>query len=146
MRDAATRKADVLAALERQEDVWLATASLQGHPYVIAVSCWWDGLDVVIATRGESPTGRNLKATGEARVAVGAPADAMVIGARVVKSHPVDEEGKVAGGFAAAVGWDPREVGTGWMFFRLRPNSVQAFRGYDELDGRDVMKDGEWLA
>ena len=75
MRDTGTRKADVLAALERHGDVWLATASLQGHPYVIAVSSWWDGLDLVIATREESHTGRNLRANGEARVATGSPAD-----------------------------------------------------------------------
>jgi hypothetical protein len=29
--------------------------------------------------------------------------------------------------------------------FRLRPVRVQAYRGYDELEGRDVMRDGDWL-
>jgi hypothetical protein len=141
-----TRKSDVLAVLEKHGELWLATASLQGNPYVIAVSSWWDGLDLVVATREESRTGRNLKAGGEARVAAGSPADAIVIGAKVVKSHSVEELPKVAEGFAAAAGWDPRQAGTGWMFFRLRPNSIHAYRGYDELDGREVMKNGEWLA
>jgi len=31
------------------------------------------------------------------------------------------------------------------MFFRLRPNRIQAFRGYDEIEGRDVMLRSRWL-
>jgi hypothetical protein len=51
----------------------------------------------------------------------------------------------VAEGFSRAVGWDPREVGEGWAFFRLRPLRIQAYRGYDELEGRDVMRGSRWL-
>jgi nitroimidazol reductase NimA-like FMN-containing flavoprotein (pyridoxamine 5'-phosphate oxidase superfamily) len=140
------RKADVLATLERHADVWLTTATLQGRPHLIAVSAWWDGTDLVIATRQDSRTGRNLAANRLASVAAGSPADAVVVTAEVVKSHPVDEETRTAEGFAAAVAWDPREVGQGWMFFRLRPQRINAYRGYDELDGREVMRDGRWLA
>jgi hypothetical protein len=32
------------------------------------------------------------------------------------------------------------------MFFRLRPIRIQAFRGYDEIGGRDVMVRSRWLA
>ena len=42
--------------------------------------------------------------------------------------------------------WDPREVGEGWTFYRLRPTRIQAYRGYDELEGRDVMRGSAWLA
>ncbi len=52
----------------------------------------------------------------------------------------------MARGFATAVGWDPREAGKGWIFFRLRPTRIQAYRGYDELEGRDVMRDSTWLS
>ena len=44
------------------------------------------------------------------------------------------------------MGWDPREVGEGWAFFRLRPSRIQAYRGYEELEGRDVMRNSRWLA
>ncbi|HEY3588073.1 MAG TPA: pyridoxamine 5'-phosphate oxidase family protein [Myxococcaceae bacterium] len=135
----------MLAALERNADVWLTSASLQGRPHRVAVSGWWDGTDLVIATREDSRTGRNLAANRLAAVAAGSPADAVVITAEVVKSHPVDEEKRTAEGFAEAVGWDPREVGEGWMFFRLRPQRINAYRGYDELDGREVMREGRWL-
>jgi hypothetical protein len=57
-----------------------------------------------------------------------------------------EAEPRLAEGFAKGVGWDPREVGDGWVFYRFRPTRIQAYRGYDELDGRDVMRDSRWLA
>ena len=145
MRDTATRKADVLAALEKQHDLWLASADVAGRPHLIAVSAWWDGTGLIIATTGSSKTARNLAMNPAARVARGAPADAIVIDAQMIESRAVEDSAELAGGFAAAVGWDPREVGEGWMFFRLRPNRIQAFRGYDEIEGRDVMLRSRWL-
>ncbi|MGA7910914.1 MAG: pyridoxamine 5'-phosphate oxidase family protein [Candidatus Dormiibacterota bacterium] len=141
-----TRKADVLAALGRQKDLWIATADLGGRPHLIAVSAWWDGSGVVIATVGTSRTARNLASNPTARLALGAPDDVIVIDARGTDGRPASEASELAGGFAAAVGWDPREVGEGWVFFRLEPVRIQAYRGYDELDGRDVMRNSRWLA
>lgn len=146
MRDTPTRKADVKAALQQQADMWLSTADSAGRAHLIPVSAWWDGTDLVIATTGASRTARNMKANRAARVAVGSPADAIMIDADVVESRAVDGSAELAGKFAAAVGWDPREVGPGWVFFRLRPTRIQAYRGYDELEGRDVMRASRWLA
>ncbi len=145
MRDTATRKADVLSALEKQHDVWLATADVAARPHLIAVSAWWDGADLVIATTGASKTARNLAMNPIVRVARGAPSDAIVIDAQMIDSRAVEDSAELAGGFAAAVGWDPREMGGGWMFFRLRPTRVQAFRGYDEIEDRDVMVRSRWV-
>jgi hypothetical protein len=146
MRDTATRKADALAELEQQADMWLSTADPAGRPHLIPVSAWWDGTDLVIATTGSSRTARNMKANRSVRVAAASPADAIMIDADVVESRAVDDSAGLAGGFAAAVGWDPREVGPGWVFFRLRPIRIQAYRGYDELEGRDIMRASSWLA
>ena len=146
MRDAATRKADVLAALEKQKDVWLATSDVAGRPHLIAVSAWWDGHELVIATRGTTKTARNLAMNPAAKVARGAPSDAIVIDAQMIDSSAVEDSAELASGFAAAVGWDPREAGDGWMLFRLRPTRIQAYRGYDEIKGRDVMLRSRWLA
>lgn len=146
MRDTKTRKADVLAALERQKDLWIATADPAGRPHLIAVSAWWDGSAVVIATLGTSLTARNLAANRLARLALGTPDDVIVIDARSSESRPVSDSAELAGKFAAAVGWDPREAGEDWVFFRLEPQRIQAYRGYDELEGRDVMRDSRWLA
>jgi hypothetical protein len=147
MRTIQERKADVLAALERNGDVWIATASRSGLPHLVAVSAWWQGVDFVIATIGSSRTARNLDAGAVARLALGAPDDVIVIDARLTESNPVaDAEPALQAGFAAAVGWSPLEEPGSWRFFRLAPARIQAYRGYGELAGRDVFNDGAWLA
>jgi len=145
MRDVQQRKADVLAALGAQQDLWLASADASGRPHLIAVSAWWDGAEIVIATTAASRTARNLSANPVVRLALGLPSDAVVVDARVVEARPAEEAEVLARGFAAAVGWNPREVGPGWSFYRLKPVRIQAYRGYDELAGRDVMLRSEWL-
>ncbi len=145
MRDVATRKQDVLAALERQGSFWLATAGTDARPHVICVSAWWDGQDLVVTTRGSSRTARNLEANPRVTLAGGDPSDAIVIEADAVESGSADAKGELADGFKAAMGWDPREM-DGWKMFRLRPVRVHAFRGYDEIAGREVMRAGRWLA
>jgi hypothetical protein len=146
LRTVAARKADVLAALEAQGDLWLATADRSGRPHLIAVSAWWDGADLIVATTSASRTATNLQAGGGVRLAGGSPADAILVDTKLVESVQVGEAPEVASGFAKAVGWDPSEVGEGWAFFRLRPTRIQAYRGYGELEGRDVMRNSRWLA
>lgn len=145
MRDAMSRKADVLAALETQKDVWLATADLAGRPHVIAASAWWDGAELVVATRAGTKTARNMEANPIVRIASGAPSDAIVIAAQMIESRMAKDAPDLAGGFAVACGWNPAEEWPEWMLFRLRPTRIQAFRGYEEVRGRDVMVRSEWL-
>ena len=144
MRDRATRKKDVLAALERQGHYWLATADVGGRPHVIGVSAWWDGSELVVTTLGTSKTARNMAMNPLVTLAGGDPSDAVVIHAQVIDSSGVEDLPELAAGFTAAMGWDPREMG-GWMFFRLRPTRIQAFRGYGEIQDRDVMVRSRWL-
>jgi hypothetical protein len=146
LRTVEARRADVLVALEAQRDLWIATADTSGKPHLIAASAWWDGTDLVVATRGDSRTASNLVVGSEVRLAAGSPADVIMVDARVVDSVPAGEAGELADGFTIAVGWDPREVGEGWVFYRLRPTRIQAYRGYDELEGRFVMRNSRWLA
>lgn len=146
-RSTRQRKADVLAALERNGDVWLATASASGQPHVIAVSSWWDGSLLVVATTAGSRTARNLDSTHVARIALGTPDDVTMIDVVGSDSTPVlAANPELREGFKAAVGWDPAEEGSDWKFFRLRPSRIQAYRGYGEVPGRDVMRDARWLA
>ena len=145
LRTAEARKADVLATLGRQKDVWLATADRSGRPHIIAVSAWWDGERLVVATRAASRTARNLAANPVARLALGSPADATLIDVAAASAIPVDDE-DLASGFTKTMGWDPRTVGEGWVFIPLEPVRIQAYKGYDELEGRDVMKASRWLS
>src|SRR5258706_145482 len=64
-------------------------------------------------------------------------------GARLERARPLPAS---ADGVEASAGWDPREEGGGWVFYRLKPSRIQAYRGYAELEGRMVMKDSRWLA
>jgi len=105
LRTVEARKAEVLAALERQGDLWLATGDSAGRPHLIAVSAWWDGTDLVVATTAGSRTAANLAAGRNARLAAGATNDVVMIDARVVESTPATQAAEVADGFAIAVGW-----------------------------------------
>ncbi len=145
MRSVEERKRDVLAVLDGQGHMWLATAH-EGRPHAIGVSAWWDGVDVVVTTVGTSRTARNLRESRVASLVAGSPDDAVVIQADLVESMPAATADELAKQWLAVMGWDPREVGEGWDFFRLRPARMQAFRGYEEIEGRDVMRQGRWLA
>jgi hypothetical protein len=147
LRSVQQRKADVLAALNNGPEGWLATAATGGRPHLITVSSWWDGERIVVTTLGTSRTARNLAASGQARLGLGSPEDVIVIDVSVVEHVPVQEaDPSLADGFAATVGWDPRQIDASWQFFTLQPRRIQAYRGYDELEGRDVMREGRWLA
>ena len=145
MRSVDERKRDVIAVLEAQSHMWLTTAH-EGRPHAIGVSAWWDGADLVVTTIGTSRTAVNLREARTATLVAGAPDDAVVIVADLIESMPAAGAEQVARGFSNAMGWDPREVGEGWDFFRLRPSRIQAFRGYEEIEGREVMRRGRWLA
>jgi hypothetical protein len=69
-----------------------------------------------------------------------------MIDARLIETTLAENAPEVAVGFSSAVGWDPRDEGAGWAFFRLRPTRIQAYRGYEELEGRDVMRNSRWMA
>ncbi|MGH2465887.1 MAG: pyridoxamine 5'-phosphate oxidase family protein, partial [Candidatus Limnocylindrales bacterium] len=86
-------------------------------------------------------------ATEVARLALGAPDDVIVVDARLTASVLVrSADAPLQAGFAAAVGWSPIDEPGDWRFFRLAPSRIQAYRGYGELEGRDVFNAGRWLA
>ena len=144
MRDSATRKRDVLAALDKQGHYWLATAPISGRPHIIAVSGLWNGHELVVTTVGTSLTAKNMAMNPLVTLAGGDPSDAIVIQAQMIESATVEDATEIAGEWKAAMGWDPREM-DGWMFFRLRPTRIQAFRGYEEIGNRDVMIRSRWV-
>ena len=80
------------------------------------------------------------------RLAFGSSSDVVMVDARVADSEPAgDGASELAQGFAAACGWNPGEEKGDWSFFRLQPRRIQAYRGYEETAGRDVMLRGDWL-
>ena len=144
-RDRETRKADTLAMLATQAiDVWVATASAAGAPYLVPVSLAWVDERAVIAVEGSSVTARNLTASGEARLAIGPTRDVVMIDAVLDKAVDVAADDALGAAYVAQADWDPRRS-PGYVIFVLRPVRVQAWREVDEIPGRTLMRDGSWL-
>jgi hypothetical protein len=145
-RSTPQRTSDVRATLDDQRELWLATADRQGRPHMIAASYCWNGERITVTTVAGSRTADNLSTTRLARIAIGSPDDVVMIDASLIDSRSVLESpSQIGDGFAAAVGLDPREIAGDWAFYHLLPSRIQAYRGYDELAGRDVMRSGKWV-
>ena len=138
------RRRDTEHRLTHDVDVWVATASADGEPYLVPLSFDWDGEAVLLATT-ESPTARNLTATRVVRLGLGLTRDVVLIEG-TVEVLELDELPREQGDrFAARAGFDPRVLGTPYRWFRVTPRRVQAWREEDELKGRELMRDGRWL-
>ena len=140
------RRRDALDRLQRDVDGWVATADpARGTPYLVPLSFLWDGEALLVATPSHSPTGRNLRATGKVRVGVGPTRDLVLIEGTVAAAVAAgDVPDQVGDAFAAQAGFDPRQL-DGYLYFRIAPRRLQAWREADELEGRDLMRDGRWL-
>jgi hypothetical protein len=62
-RSRAQRRSDTEDQLTHDIDVWVASASADGAPYLVPLPFDWDGEALLVATPTNSPTGRNLAAT-----------------------------------------------------------------------------------
>lgn len=152
-RTTSQRVADTHRLLETAPSGWLSTASTKGRAHLIACTAWWreregerDG-EVVVATVGTTRTARNLRATRHARLALGSPEDAVLVDLEAVDLTPVlQAPAALRAGFHQAAGWDPAEEGPDWVFVRFRPTRIQAYRGYGEVQGSEVLRDGRWAA
>ncbi|MFE1878985.1 pyridoxamine 5'-phosphate oxidase family protein [Streptomyces diastatochromogenes] len=143
-RTAAQRKHDVLARLEQEIDIWVATADADGLPCLVPLWFAWDGESLWLSTRGTNPTGRNLRDGGRTRLALGHTRDVVLIDGDVRAFGAEDVPEAAADAFAAKTGWDPRTDSPSYAYFQVRPNAVQAWRAEHELRGRHLMRDGEW--
>jgi hypothetical protein len=138
------RKQDTLDRLENDVDAWVSTAE-DGTPYLVPLSFLWDGASLLLATAAASPTGRNLRATGKTRLGIGQTRDVVLVEGTVEALTAGELPDGVGDAFAAKTGFDPRQLTTDYLYFRIRPQRVQAWREEDELVGRDLMRDGQWL-
>src|SRR5262245_63422594 len=78
-RPRAQRRRDTEQRLAHDVDVWVASASADGVPYLVPLSFDWDGEALLVATPTDSPTGRNLAATLTARIGLGLTRDVTMI-------------------------------------------------------------------
>jgi hypothetical protein len=137
------RKREALERLEHDVDAWVATADgASGTPHLVPLSFLWEGETLLVATPASSPTGRNLQVSGKVRLGIGLTRDVVLVEGTVEARAEVPEE--VGDAFAAKTGFDPRAL-EGYVYFRIRPQRLQAWREENELKGRELMRGGEWL-
>jgi hypothetical protein len=144
-RSSTQRRRDTERRLERDVDLWVATASVDGQPYLVPISFDWDGETLLVATPSGSPTGRNLAATAAVRLGLGHTRDVTMIDGAVEVLELDALEPERADRFAERTGFDPRELTTSYRWFRITPCRIQAWREEDELPDRGLMRDGRWL-
>ena len=145
-RSPAQRRRDTEQRLTHDIDLWVASASADGGPYLVPLSFDWDGEAVLVATPAKSPTGRNLAATQTARLGLGHTRDVSMIEGDVevleIDALPQERGDR----FATRASFDPRAQDTPYRWFRISPRRIQAWREVNELPDRELMRDGRWLA
>lgn len=140
------RKHDTLQRLEHDVDAWIATAGEEGGtPWLVPLSFLWDGSSLLVATPSASPTSRNLLASGNVRVGIGPTRDVVLIEGTVIALAAIEIPVGVADAFAAKTGFDPRLESNPYVYFRIHPQRIQAWREENELKDRALMRDGAWI-
>jgi hypothetical protein len=141
------RKADAVAKLAAIEaNVWVASASPTGGVHLVPVTHTWNGSQVVLTTEPRSRTVANITANPRVRLALGETRDVVMVDAVLVESVPAAEAPEVlAGGYAAQAGWDPRTDAGDYVYLVFGPERIQVWREDEDLAGRTVMRNGEWV-
>src|SRR5262245_56824410 len=144
-RSRAQRRRDTEHRLANDIDVWVASASADGAPYLVPLSFDWDGEALLVATPTDSPTGRNLAGRRTVRLGLVHTRDVSMIEGEV-EVLEIDALPRERGDrFAARTGFDPRALATPYRWFRISLRRIQAWREVNELPGRELMRDGRWL-
>lgn len=142
-RSGSQRKADTLEKLRTDVDLWVASASEDGRAYLVPLSYYWDGSTLTIATPATSVTARNLTRAGWARVALGPTRDVVIIDGPV-EAIRLGTDPDLEEAHARASGFDPRTLSEEYVYLRITPHAIQAWREANELDGRQLMRNGGW--
>jgi hypothetical protein len=145
-RSRAQRRRDTEHRLAHDIDLWVASASADGAPYLVPLSFDWDGEALLVATAADSLTGRNMAATRTVRMGLGLTRDVTMIEGEVevleMDALPQERGDR----FAARSGFDPRALASPYRWFSISPRRIQAWREVNELPDRELMREGRWLA
>ncbi len=145
-RSTAQRQADTLARLASTVDCWVPSSGARGDAYLIPLSFVWHEGRVILATLGASSTVRNLRRSGRLRVALDGTRDVVIVAGDVAIVAQNALDGAAAVAFRAAAGFEPRREANTYVYLVLTPRSILAWREENELAGREIMREGQWLA
>ena len=144
-RPLSVRKQDTLHRLVHDVDAWVATADPDGTPYLMPLSFWWDGETLLISTAKNNPTARNLRRNPVLQLSLGHTRDVIHITATAEALESGDLTEVEGDAFAEKAGFDPRSL-PNYLYFRLTPTKIQAWREVNELQDRVLMESGAWLS
>ncbi|MYV57372.1 pyridoxamine 5'-phosphate oxidase family protein [Streptomyces sp. SID3212] len=144
-RQTAERVRDVLARLVAERDVWVSTAHPDYGPHQVPLWFFWDGQAVWMCTSATSATARNVREEPRVRLALPDAFDVVLLQGEAECFPDQDVLVSAAEAFAGKFGWDPRAEEGSFLYVRVVPTAVRAWRGTSELRGRVVMRDGMWL-
>ncbi|KOV60585.1 pyridoxamine 5'-phosphate oxidase family protein [Streptomyces sp. MMG1121] len=141
-RGLAERRRDTLKRLATDRDVWVSTAHPDHGPHQVPLWFLWDGRAMWMCTGATSVTARNVRAEPRVRLALPDSFDVVLIQGEA-ETHPAQEvPADAAQAYTETFGWDPRTEDGPFMYVRVVPNTVRAWRGEPELRGRVIMRDG----
>ncbi|MFJ8885066.1 pyridoxamine 5'-phosphate oxidase family protein [Streptomyces sp. NPDC102402] len=144
-RRTAERVHDALERLVAERDVWVSTAHPDHGPHQVPLWFRWDGRAVWMCTGATSVTARNVRAEPRVRLSLPDTHDVVLLqgDAECFSDQEVPQDAAEA--FTDKFGWDPRVEDGPFLYVRVVPRTVRAWRGEPELRGRVVMRDGTWL-
>ncbi|MFP3991293.1 pyridoxamine 5'-phosphate oxidase family protein [Streptomyces sp. E11-3] len=135
---------DVRERLEKDADVWVATASEGGAPVLVPLSFVWDDGALLMSTKRVNATARNLTPGGPVMLSLGHTRDVVLVEGTATAVEGAELPAASADAFAHKTGFDPRDR-QAWVYLRVVPRVVKTWREENELAGRVVMRDGAWL-
>jgi general stress protein 26 len=144
-RTTAERVRDTLERLTAERDIWVSTAHPEHGPHQVPLWFLWDGRAVWMSTSSSSATARNVREEPRVRLALPDSLDVVLLQGTAegfpAQAVPAD----AAQAFTDKFGWDPRTEERPYLYVRVVPTTVRAWRNEPELSGRVIMRDGTWL-
>ncbi|MFF8382026.1 pyridoxamine 5'-phosphate oxidase family protein [Streptomyces sp. NPDC015661] len=145
VRDTAERRRDTLERLASERDIWVSTAHPDHGPHQVPLWFLWDGKAAWMCTGADSATVRNLREEPRVRLALPDAFDVVLLQGEATCYPARDVPEAAADAFVGKFGWDPRGEETPFVYLRVAPRTVRAWRGVPEQRGRVVMREGVWL-
>ncbi|MEU9617903.1 pyridoxamine 5'-phosphate oxidase family protein [Streptomyces sp. NPDC048155] len=144
-RRTSERRRDTLERLVAERDVWVSTAHPDHGPHQVPLWFLWDGRAVWMCTGATSVTARNVRTEPRVRLALPDTFDVVLFQGEAECFPDQEVPDDAAEAFAGKFGWDPRTEEGPFLYVRVVPKTVRAWRGEPELRGRVIMRDGTWL-
>lgn len=145
-REGPERRRDTLERLATERDIWVSTAHPEHGPHQVPLWFMWDGRALWMCTGATSATARNVREDPRVRLALPDTSDVVLLQGDVECFPDHEVPGDAAQSFVDKFGWDPRGDDGPFLYIRLVPKTVRAWRGEQELRGRVIMRDGAWVA